>query len=101
LRRIYARYQGVSWVEKQLILDEFCVNCDYHRKYAIRVLDRAFRPTENTDLRMTDLGCRLPSENFHAMGHPPLRKFPNPRIISGNPNAYPWNPPMDFFPREC
>jgi hypothetical protein len=39
LRRIYARYQGASWEEEQLILDEFCANCDYNRKYAIRVLN--------------------------------------------------------------
>jgi Integrase core domain len=39
LRRIYARYQEASWVERQHILDEFCANCDYNRKYAIRVLN--------------------------------------------------------------
>jgi hypothetical protein len=39
LRRVYARYQGASWEEKQLILDEFCANCDYNRKYAIRILN--------------------------------------------------------------
>jgi hypothetical protein len=39
LRRIYARYQGASWEEKQLILDEFCANCDYNRKYAIGILN--------------------------------------------------------------
>jgi hypothetical protein len=39
LQRIYPRYQEASWEEKQRILDEFCANCDYHRKYAIRVLN--------------------------------------------------------------
>ena len=38
-RRIYARYQQVSAAEKQRILDEFCANCDYNRKYAIRLLN--------------------------------------------------------------
>ena len=39
LRRIYPRYQQASWLEKQRILDEFCANCGYNRKYAIRLLN--------------------------------------------------------------
>lgn len=39
LRRIYPRYQQASGAEKQRILDEFCANCGYHRKYAIRLLN--------------------------------------------------------------
>ena len=39
LRKIYARYQEASGAEKQRILDEFCANCDYNRKYAIRLLN--------------------------------------------------------------
>lgn len=39
LQRIYPRYQEASWEEKRRILDEFCANCDYNRKYAIRVLN--------------------------------------------------------------
>jgi hypothetical protein len=39
LRRIYARYHQASWLEKQRILDEFCANCNYNRKYAIRILN--------------------------------------------------------------
>ena len=39
LRRIYARYQEARPPEKKGILDEFCANCDYNRKYAIRLLN--------------------------------------------------------------
>ena len=42
LRRIYSRYQKASRPEKERILDEFCVNCTYHRKHAIRLLNRPF-----------------------------------------------------------
>lgn len=38
LRRIHPRYQHASRGEKRRILDEFCANCGYHRKYAIRLL---------------------------------------------------------------
>jgi len=38
LRRIQPRYQQASRGEKRRILDEFCANCGYHRKYAIRLL---------------------------------------------------------------
>jgi len=41
LQRIYPRYQKASRAEKQRILDEFCANCSYHRKHAIRLLNRA------------------------------------------------------------
>ena len=40
VRRIYSRYQKASRPEKERILDEFCVNCTYHRKHAIRLLNR-------------------------------------------------------------
>ncbi|HEY6290057.1 MAG TPA: hypothetical protein VI455_00630, partial [Terriglobia bacterium] len=39
LRKIYARYQEARGAEKERILDEFCTNCDYNRKYAIRLLN--------------------------------------------------------------
>ena len=41
LQSIYARYQKASRPEKQRILDEFCANCRYHRKHAIRLLNQA------------------------------------------------------------
>jgi len=37
-KRIYGRYQGARGPEKRRILDEFCANCGYHRKHAIRLL---------------------------------------------------------------
>ena len=39
LRAIYDRYHRGSPQEKGVILDEFCRVCDYHRKYAIRLLN--------------------------------------------------------------
>ena len=39
-RRIYPRYQQASRREEERILDEFCANCSYHRKHAIRLLNR-------------------------------------------------------------
>jgi hypothetical protein len=39
LQRIYPRYEKVEGKEKRRILDEFCANCSYHRKHAIRLLN--------------------------------------------------------------
>jgi hypothetical protein len=39
LKRIHPRYQKAGAPEKQRILDEFCANCGYHRKHAIRLLN--------------------------------------------------------------
>jgi hypothetical protein len=39
LGRIYPRYRQASLRQKGRILDEFCANCGYHRKYAIRLLN--------------------------------------------------------------
>jgi hypothetical protein len=49
-RRIYLvairrRYRQASKRTKAAILDEFCAVCDYHRKYAIRLLGRGDGPT--------------------------------------------------------
>ena len=40
LQHIKPRYKKASKAEKQRILDEFCAVCCYHRKYAIRALNR-------------------------------------------------------------
>lgn len=37
---VYRRYRGSSRLEKRSILDEFCRNCAYNRKYAIRKLNK-------------------------------------------------------------
>lgn len=44
LQRIYPRYQRAGRREKQRILDEFCANCSYHRKHAIRLLNGSSPP---------------------------------------------------------
>src|SRR5208282_5300623 len=41
LRAIYDRYRAAGREVKQVILNEFCVNTGYHRKYAIRLLNGA------------------------------------------------------------
>ena len=41
LQKIYQRYRRAGKEEKRHILDEFCSNCGYHRKSAIRLLHGA------------------------------------------------------------
>ena len=40
LKAIRSRYRRARKKTKVGILDEFCVVCDYHRKYAIRLLNQ-------------------------------------------------------------
>lgn len=46
LEEIYLRYKRATKKEKTAILDEFCLNCDYHRKHAIRILNNFKRFTK-------------------------------------------------------
>jgi len=46
LETIYLRYKRASVKAKTLILNEFCLNCGYHRKHAIRLLNRFKRFTK-------------------------------------------------------
>jgi len=46
LESIYLRYKRANRREKSLILNEFCINCDYHRKHAIRILTKFRRWTK-------------------------------------------------------
>jgi hypothetical protein len=46
LETIYLRYKRASLKEKTLILNEFVLNCGYHRKHAIRVLNNFKRFTK-------------------------------------------------------
>jgi hypothetical protein len=39
LRAIYERYQTAGRKSKKVILNEFCTNTGYNRKYAIRLLN--------------------------------------------------------------
>ena len=57
LQRIYQRYRDARNREKGRILDEFCANCGYHRKYAIRLLNGA--PPENKPVRRPRRGRRV------------------------------------------
>ena len=62
LRRIHPRYQQASRGEKRRILDEFCANCGYHRKYAIRLLHGSMlspRPLRARRPRGSTYGPRL------------------------------------------
>jgi hypothetical protein len=43
LARIHGRYQRAGRAHKTRILDEFCATCDYHRKAALRLLNRPLR----------------------------------------------------------
>jgi hypothetical protein len=43
LARIHGRYQRAGRKHKQVILDEFCATCGYHRKAAVRLLNRPRR----------------------------------------------------------
>ncbi|MBI4845285.1 MAG: transposase, partial [Candidatus Omnitrophica bacterium] len=38
LNIIFLRYKKANRKQKSVILNEFCENCGYHRKHAIRVL---------------------------------------------------------------
>ena len=40
LKAIFLRYKDASFKEKTIILNEFCQNCNYHRKHAIRLLKK-------------------------------------------------------------
>ena len=40
LARIHGRYQRAGRRHKKIILDEFCATCGYHRKAAVRLLNR-------------------------------------------------------------
>jgi len=46
LESIFLRYKKASLKEKTVILNEFCQNCHYHRKHAIRVLKKFKRFTK-------------------------------------------------------
>src|ERR1700730_9644075 len=57
LQRIYQRYRDARHSEKGRILDDFCANCGYHRKYAIRLLNGA--PPESKPVRRPRRGRRV------------------------------------------
>lgn len=46
LESIYLRYKRASKKERSIILNEYCLNCNYHRKHAIRRLNTYRRFTK-------------------------------------------------------
>ncbi|MFQ5456563.1 MAG: hypothetical protein ACE5EA_10260, partial [Nitrospirota bacterium] len=46
LEAIFLRFKNASKKGKTIILNEFCINCGYHRKYAIRLLNKFKRFTK-------------------------------------------------------
>ncbi len=54
-QRIYPRYQRARGEEKRRILDEFCANCSYHRKHAIRLLNAPPPPRKPPRRRRRDV----------------------------------------------
>jgi hypothetical protein len=62
LQKIYPRYRQATGAEKRRILDEFCANCGYHRKYAIRLLNGPLpgrRPVRRRRRRGVTYGPRV------------------------------------------
>jgi hypothetical protein len=43
LAKIHGRYQRAGRLHKSRILEEFCLNCGYHRKAALRLLNRSLQ----------------------------------------------------------
>ena len=75
-RTIYERYRGANRQEKQAILNEFCRNAGYHRKYAIRLLN-GLRPAAGPQKRVRRRGCSygpqalsILTEVWEAAGYP-------------------------------
>ena len=75
-RTIYQRYRGANRREKQAILDEFCRNAGYHRKYAIRLLN-GLRPAAGPQGRVRRRGysygpqaLSILTEVWEAAGYP-------------------------------
>ena len=51
LNQINKRYHNASKLEKGTILNEFCSNCGYNRKYAIRLLNQKSPPKNDWEKR--------------------------------------------------
>lgn len=67
LREIKPRYKRADKIEKQNILDEFCLTCGYNRKYAIRLLNKK------------DQEINKPQKKKKKLGRP--RSYSDPVII--------------------
>ena len=76
LRAIYERYRKAGREGKQVILDEFCANTGYHRKYAIRLLNgprpekRRPAPPRRRGLSYSQETLALLTAVWEAAGYP-------------------------------
>ncbi|MEI8362463.1 MAG: hypothetical protein WCG35_04490 [Betaproteobacteria bacterium] len=48
LEAIRVRYRRAGKADKSLILNEFCAVCSYHRKYALRLLNRQYKANKRS-----------------------------------------------------
>ena len=48
-RAVYERYHKAGLEAKQMMLNEFCLNTGYHRKYAIRLLMELLPESNRSD----------------------------------------------------
>jgi hypothetical protein len=60
-RAIYERYHKAGRQWKQAILNEFCLNTGYHRKYAIRLLAAGKRKQMQQERRGQSRSSHAPS----------------------------------------
>jgi transposase InsO family protein len=75
LKAIYERYRKAGGKEKQVILNEFCVNTGYHRKYAIRLLngprpEKQPRPRRQRGQTYGPQTQKVLTEVWEAAGYP-------------------------------
>lgn len=66
LRAIYERYRKAGRKAKKVILNEFCANTGYHRKYAIRLLNGP-RPEKRRSRRERRRGTSYHSETLAVL----------------------------------
>ncbi len=76
LRAIYGRYRTAGREAKKVILNEFCSNTGYHRKYAIRLLNgpppeqRPTRPKRGRRLSYSQETLGVLTAVWEAAGYP-------------------------------
>jgi len=66
LRAIYSRYRAAGRKAKKVILNEFCANTDYNRKYAIRLLNGP-RPEKRPPQRRGKRGLSYSRETLAVL----------------------------------
>ena len=59
LKAIRSRYRNAGKKAKVTTLDEFCAVCEYHRKYAIRLLNLSGKPKKNNWGQSKIIGVRV------------------------------------------